>query len=75
MAALFAYPLLKYIWQYGSKPTKFVGYNIYSCCQQHISFLLLLQLPAVAAVVCRRASYLSTPRMGAGPAYSGNSIL
>jgi hypothetical protein len=66
-----AHQALKNIWQYPSKPTNFVGYYSYSCWQQHISPLLKQQLSVVAVVVCLKASYSSTPRMGTGPTYTG----
>jgi hypothetical protein len=68
---LSVYQVLKNIWPYPFKPTKFVGYNICSCSQQHISPLLKQQLSVVVVVVCLKASYSSTPRMGTGPAYTG----
>lgn len=74
LQTIFAQQLPKFIWSYGAIPTKFVGYIICKCCQQHILSSLLSQPWAAAVVVCRRASYISTPRMGAGPAYSGNTI-
>jgi len=65
--------ITKKIWPFQINPTKFVGYFIQLCFQQHISSLVKLPL-AVVAVVCRKASYNLPPRMGAGPTYSGNQF-
>jgi hypothetical protein len=61
--------LMKKIWPFALIPTKFVGYLFDLCTKQHISPFSKPQFPAVVvAVVCRKASHIILPRMGAGPA-------